>query len=137
MNKIQLKKITEIKEIEYLEIGDRPWGQYFVVQDYPEYKVKKIIVKPGQRLSLQSHQFRSEHWVVVQGIATVQTQDPKRAYDIITQTLKVGENCFIPATWLHRLSNTSSMHDLIIIEVQIGTSTAEDDITRYQDDYNR
>ena len=130
-------KLNTIKEtVNYLEIGNRPWGQYFVLEDHRHFKVKKIIVKPGHRLSLQSHEFRSEHWVVVEGVATVETQEPTRKTEISKQILSVGENCFIPEKWLHRLSNNRSV-DLVIIEVQIGSSTAENDIQRFEDDYDR
>ena len=75
------KKIEELPkhltEGHYLEIGNRPWGIYYVLEDSPLYKVKKLIVHPGKRLSLQSHTKRSEHWTVVSGIATVDIRDPE------------------------------------------------------------
>lgn len=75
------KKIAELpKEVtegRYLEVGNRPWGVYYVLEDCPLYKVKKLIVHPGKRLSLQSHTRRSEHWTVVSGIATVDIRNPE------------------------------------------------------------
>jgi len=114
----------EVKEIDYLEVGYRPWGVYYVLEDKPSYKVKKIIVKPGQRLSLQSHQHRSEHWV----------EDPSY---VGHQILHPNQSCYIPQGHIHRLSNLDESEILVLIEVQTGSYTGEDDITRYEDDYDR
>jgi len=113
----------------YLEVGDRPWGQYFVLVDEPNYKVKKIVVNPDQRLSLQSHKHRSEHWIVVSGVATVQIADD--IFDLLP-----NESCYIKAGNKHRLSNKGKI-PLIIVEVQCGEYTGEDDIERFEDDYSR
>ena len=132
----QMKKIPEsIREMEYIEIGYRPWGVYYVLEDKPQYKVKKIIVNPGQRLSLQSHTRRSEHWVVVSGTATVEIRS-KDEKNIGPKTIKANESCYVPKNYLHRLSNNHK-EPLVIIEVQCGEYTGEDDITRYEDDYKR
>ena len=126
----------EMKEKEYIEIGQRPWGVYYVLEDQLKFKVKKIIVKPGQRLSLQSHKHRSEHWVVVTGTATVQIRDKEHPDHIGHSILSENESCYIPKGHVHRLSNeTDSL--LAIVEVQCGDYTGEDDIVRYQDDYDR
>ena len=127
----------EVKEIDYLEVGYRPWGVYYVVEDKPSYKVKKIIVKPGQRLSLQSHQHRSEHWVVVEGTATVQVRHTDEPSYVGHQILHPNQSCYIPQGHVHRLSNLHESELLVLIEVQTGSYTGEDDIVRYEDDYDR
>ncbi len=134
------KKISELpKEVtewRYLEVGNRPWGVYYVLEDSPLYKVKKIIVNPGYRLSLQSHEHRSEHWVVVSGIATVDIRDPEFREIEQLRVLRPNEWCHIPKTHLHRLANMHT-EPLVIVEVQCGSYTGEDDITRYEDDFGR
>jgi cytidyltransferase-like protein len=126
----------EDREQEYIEVGVRPWGMYYVLEDKPEFKVKKIIVNPGARLSLQSHEHRSEHWVVVSGTATVTIREKDHPDDIGHNILTANQSCYVPQGHVHRLSN---LHDklLIIVEVQCGNYTGEDDIVRYQDDYAR
>ncbi len=111
----------------YTEV--RPWGQFTNIYDQDYSKVKTIQVNPGQRLSLQSHTKRAEIWVVVRGIASVQLNK-----DMIR--LKVGESIQIPVGAKHRLHNESS-EILEIIEVQTGSYFGEDDIVRYEDDYQR
>jgi mannose-1-phosphate guanylyltransferase / mannose-6-phosphate isomerase len=107
----------------------RPWGTYTVLQDSKAFKVKRIFVKPGHRLSLQSHQYRAEHWVVVSGVADV-INDDKRL------TLNPGESTFIEAGHVHQLYNPGE-DALEIIEVQTGSYLGEDDIERYSDHYGR
>jgi mannose-1-phosphate guanylyltransferase len=125
----------EFQEKNYLEIGVRPWGVYYVLEDKPNYKVKKIVVNSGHRLSLQSHQHRSEHWVVVSGTATVEIRKEEESKDWV-QTLLPNQSCYIPATKMHRLANNGKV-PLILIEVQAGEYTGEDDIERFEDDYSR
>lgn len=108
---------------------DRPWGSYIILEEGVEYKIKRIIVNPKKRLSLQSHKQRSEHWVVIKGKAKVTVAD-----QVIV--LKKGESTFIPKKTKHRLENTSK-EPLEIIEVQNGSYLGEDDITRYEDDFKR
>lgn len=124
------------REQEYIEVGVRPWGVYYVMEDKPEFKVKKIIVTPGARLSLQSHEHRSEHWVVVSGIATVTIREKGHPDHIGHQILTENQSCYVPKGHVHRLAN---LHDqpLVIVEVQCGTYTGEDDIVRYEDDHGR
>jgi mannose-6-phosphate isomerase-like protein (cupin superfamily) len=110
-------------------MGYRPWGKYKVLVDDENHKVKKIIVYPGASLSLQSHNHRSEHWIVVRGVAKVINGD--REID-----LHENESTYIPATNKHRLSNPGKT-ELEIIEVQTGNYFEEDDIIRYEDIYNR
>ena len=107
----------------------RPWGAYTVLEEGAGYKIKRIEVRPGARLSLQSHQKRSEHWVVLSGVARV-TRDGN------VYTLSANESTFIPVGEKHRLEN-SGQTPLEIIEVQTGGYLGEDDIARYQDDYGR
>ena len=123
------------KEVEYIEVGVRPWGIYYVLEDKPNYKVKKIVVNIGERLSLQSHKHRSEHWVVVSGTATVEIRKDTNADNWVFD-LMPNESCYIPATKMHRLANYGKV-PLVIVEIQVGEYTGEDDIERYQDDYNR
>jgi mannose-1-phosphate guanylyltransferase / mannose-6-phosphate isomerase len=107
----------------------RPWGSYETVDRGDRFQTKRIIVKPGGRLSLQKHQHRSEHWVVVEGIAevTIGTE---------TKPLHENESVYIPAGTLHRLANPGE-HPLHIIEVQCGSYLGEDDIVRVDDEYGR
>jgi cytidyltransferase-like protein len=133
----ELTSVPEnLKEKEYIEIGYRPWGVYYVLEDQPTFKIKKLIVSPGKRLSLQSHDKRSEHWVVVSGTASVEIREKHHTDDVGHHTLSVNESCHVPRGHLHRLSNYGDNH-LVIIEVQCGDYTGEDDIIRYEDDFGR
>jgi cytidyltransferase-like protein len=123
-------------EQEYIEVGVRPWGVYYVMEDKPEFKVKKIIVTPGSRLSLQSHQHRSEHWVVVSGTATVTIREQGHPDHIGHSILTQNQSCYVPKGYVHRLANLSDT-PLVIVEVQCGAYTGEDDIMRYEDDHGR
>jgi mannose-1-phosphate guanylyltransferase len=107
----------------------RPWGTYTVLEDEQDYKVKQIMVRPGAKLSLQYHHHRSEHWIVVRGVATVTVQDK-------TFELKQNESTYIPKEAVHRLENKQK-ENLILIEAQVGNYLGEDDIVRLQDDYKR
>lgn len=120
----------------YLEVGNRPWGVYYVMEDSPLYKVKKIIVDPGCRLSLQSHEKRSEHWTVVLWVATVDIRNPEFKTVEQIRVLRQNEGCHIPVRHLHRLANTGT-NPLVIVEVQCGEYTGEDDIVRFDDEYGR
>ena len=108
---------------------NRPWGSFESILKLPGYQIKKILVKPGGKLSLQRHKHRSEHWVVVSGIAKViKGKDSFK--------LKKGESVYIPKLVLHSLENVTK-NSLIIIEVQIGGYLEEDDIERFSDIYGR
>lgn len=107
----------------------RPWGSFTVLEDEEDYKVKRIVVKPGGRLSLQSHQYRSEHWVVVSGRAHVVNGNE-------SFVLESNESTYIPRSVRHRLENLDNFV-LILIEVQTGSYFGEDDIVRYEDIYDR
>jgi len=110
-------------------VTERPWGNYEVLIDADNHKVKKITVNPGASLSLQSHQHRSEHWVVVKGTAQVVNGEN-------LLVLHENESTYIPAKAKHRLSNVEK-EILEIIEVQTGDYLQEDDIVRYEDIYGR
>jgi mannose-1-phosphate guanylyltransferase/mannose-6-phosphate isomerase len=107
----------------------RPWGYYEVLDGAGEFQVKRIMVKSGARLSLQSHKHRSEHWVVISGTAIV-----TRGEEILELT--VNQSTYIPIGAKHRLENRSA-EPLVIIEVQCGDYVGEDDIVRYEDQYGR
>ena len=112
-----------------MEKGERPWGTYTVLEENRNYKIKRIEVNSGQRLSLQKHHHRSEHWIVVSGTAKV-TCGARESI------INVNESTFIPIGENHRLENPGVI-PLIIIEVQSGEYLGEDDIVRFEDDYHR
>jgi mannose-6-phosphate isomerase len=112
-----------------IETEKRPWGMYEIIAEGDGYKVKRIEVNPGQRLSLQMHQSRSEHWVVVTGEAIVTVGDREIR-------LRENEDALIPPQTKHRVANPGASA-LVFIEVQCGAYLGEDDITRFEDDYNR
>jgi mannose-1-phosphate guanylyltransferase len=117
-----------------LESVMRQWGRYDVLVDEPKYKAKKITVKPGQRLSLQSHEHRDEYWVIVQGVGDMTLgSDP---CNLSTYVVRRGSTVNIVKNRLHRIANTGD-EPLVFIETQLGDYTGEDDIVRYQDDYGR
>ena len=112
-----------------MERDDRPWGMYEVLDEGDGYKVKRIEVKPGHRLSLQMHESRTEHWVVVAGEALATIGDRE-------VLLRENEDVIIPVKTRHRIANPGK-NKLIFIEVQCGPYLGEDDIKRFEDDYNR
>jgi len=107
----------------------RPWGSFAVLEEGPLFKVKRLVINPRARLSLQMHRHRSEHWVVVSGRAHV--HHGSRTYD-----LRVNESTFIPRRTKHRIENRTN-RPVEIIEVQSGSYVGEDDIVRFSDDYRR
>ena len=107
----------------------RPWGTYTILEENHKYKIKRIVVKPGKRLSLQKHFHRSEHWIVVEGTALVTVED--------TETLvRPNESTYIPMGDTHRLENPGKV-DVVLIEAQVGEYLGEDDIVRIEDDFKR
>ena len=108
---------------------DKPWGSYQILDEGSNYQVKKILVNPGGILSLQSHQHRSEHWIIAKGEAEV-TIDAK------SKNFKENEMIFIPAKSKHRLANNSS-NTLVVIEMWYGDILDENDIERFEDIYER
>ncbi len=111
------------------EFDRRPWGSYTVLEEDRGFKVKRIEVLPGKRLSYQKHAQRAEHWFVVEGTAKV-TLDDKEI------TVRAGESIDIPIGAAHRVENPAE-ENLVFIEVQRGSYLGEDDIVRLQDDYGR
>jgi mannose-1-phosphate guanylyltransferase len=107
----------------------RPWGTYTVLEEGPGFKIKRIEVKPGAALSLQMHHHRSEHWVVVSGVAMV----VNGSREIMIHT---NESTFIPAGQQPRLTNPGKT-PCVMIEVQSGGYLGEDDIVRFEDLYGR
>ena len=107
----------------------RPWGSYTVLEDGAVYKIKRVTVKPGEKLSLQLHHHRSEHWVVVSGTAEVELNGE-------TRFLRKGESTYVHSGTRHRLKNPGLL-PLEVIEVQLGDYLEEDDIVRFDDEYGR
>lgn len=107
----------------------RPWGSFTILEEGKGYKIKRIEVKPGHRLSLQMHHHRSEHWIVVAGTAKVECGEEA----II---LSSNQSTYVPQCTSHRLENPGVI-PLVLIEVQNGEYLGEDDIVRFQDDYSR
>ena len=105
----------------------RPWGSASVLEEGKRYKIKRVEVKPGHRLSLQTHQHRNEHWIVVSGTAKV-IRDTHESF------LATNQSTYIPACTTHRLENPGTI-PLVLIEVQSGEYLGEDDIVRLQSDY--
>ncbi len=131
----EVKQIVEELKVRGSKLAEehasatRPWGCYSILEEGDGYKIKKIVVDPGQKLSLQRHQHRTEHWVVIQGIAKV-TRGSEQF------SLKENESTFIAIGEIHRLENPESV-PLIVIEVQTGHYLKEDDIERFDDAYGR
>lgn len=111
------------------EKNERPWGYYIVLADEPDHKVKRIVIAPGKRISLQLHEKRSEHWHIVSGKAIVHRHD-----EIIS--LEPGDSIDIPQACKHRIQNPGP-ETLAFIEIQRGEYFGEDDIIRIQDDFGR
>jgi mannose-6-phosphate isomerase len=112
-----------------MEKDCRPWGYYEVLSDGPDHKVKRIVVYPGKRLSLQRHRLRAEHWYIIRGtgIITLNGQEIK---------VKPGQAVDITPFASHRIQNPDSQ-DLVFIEIQTGSYFGEDDIERIEDDFGR
>ncbi len=109
--------------------AERPWGAWFVLDQGPGYKVKRIEVLPGHRLSYQTHEYRSEHWLVVSGVATF-------VIDGADTVAGPGEHVDVGMGAPHRIGN-EGQEPVVIIEIQRGHYTGEDDIVRLDDDYDR
>lgn len=122
-------KLQEHETYKVHRTVSRPWGTYTVLEEGERFKIKRIVVKPGGILSLQMHHHRSEHWVVVSGIAKVVRDDEE-------YFVNVNESTFIPAGRRHRVENPG-MLNLVMIEVQSGDYLGEDDIVRFEDSYGR
>ncbi|NDC87720.1 MAG: cupin domain-containing protein [Bacteroidetes bacterium] len=112
----------------YLEADNRPWGRWEEYLNEPGYRVKRIVVNPGKRLSLQKHEGREEHWVIVQGTGLF-------TLDETVKPIKPGDHLYIPIGGVHRIENDSDA-PLVFIETQMGLCV-EDDIIRIEDDFGR
>jgi len=127
------KVVAEIKKDTVLHNSHltvhRPWGRYTILEQNHKYKIKRIVVKPGKKLSLQKHYHRSEHWVVVEGTALVTIGKEEKL-------VRVNESTYIPIGVKHRLENPGKV-DVVLIEAQVGEYLEEDDIVRIKDDYER
>ncbi|RUM64915.1 MAG: mannose-1-phosphate guanylyltransferase/mannose-6-phosphate isomerase [Sulfurospirillum sp.] len=126
VEKLKTKK-SELTNIHTL--AHRPWGTYEVLLDHDNYKIKRITVKPGKRLSLQKHFHRNEHWIVVSGTATVTVGDE-------VKLIRPNESTYIKMGEVHRLENQGKI-PVVLIEAQVGEYTGEDDIVRIEDDFAR
>lgn len=113
----------------YIQKELRPWGEFYVIADEKNYKIKRIEVNIGSRLSYQYHFGRSELWLIIQGSAKI-------TIDGIEKTYNVGESITIPVKSKHRVENHSNQK-LVFIEVQHGEYFDENDIVRLKDDFNR
>jgi len=111
------------------ETDERPWGSYTVLDDQPTFKVKRIEVRPGKRLSYQRHARRSEHWFIVHGTAVV-------TLDGLRREVSAGDAVDVPVGTDHRIENASDA-PVVFVEVQHGDYFGEDDIVRLEDDYGR
>jgi mannose-1-phosphate guanylyltransferase len=123
----EIRKNTELHNIHLT--AHRPWGTYTILEDSPKYKIKRIEVMPGKRLSLQKHFHRNEHWIIVSGTATVTVENK-------TFILRANESTYIKMGDIHRLANEGKV-PVIMIEAQIGDYLGEDDIVRIEDDFKR
>ena len=111
------------------KLSNKPWGEEYLLAAGDRYCVKQLVVWPGRRVSLQTHQHRSEHWTIVRGVATVQIGKSETTYH-------TGRCCTIARGMVHRLSSRGRSN-LIVSEVQYGDYLGDDDIVRIQDDYGR
>ena len=123
----EIRKTTQLHNIHLT--GHRPWGTYTVLEESAGYKIKRIEVKPGCRLSLQKHFHRNEHWIVVSGTATVTVGNE-------TRLVRPNESTYIKMGEIHRLENQGKI-PVVLIEAQVGEYTGEDDIIRISDDFKR
>jgi len=124
----RLKTVAPAVTEDHIKVH-RPWGSYQSVDNGERHQVKRIVVKPGGRLSLQKHHHRSEHWIVVRGAARVTVNE-------LVKTVHENESIYIPIGAVHRLENPGKI-SLELIEVQTGSYFGEDDIIRIEDDYQR
>ncbi|NGX54382.1 MAG: hypothetical protein K1000chlam4_01108, partial [Chlamydiae bacterium] len=126
--------VEELKERKRKEVDEhltahRPWGSYTVLEEGERYKIKRLHIKPLQKLSLQLHYHRSDHWVVVSGTAKVTLGEEEKI-------VHEGESIFVPKSSVHKVENPGKV-PLEMIEVQVGEYLGEDDIVRYEDIYGR
>lgn len=111
-----------------IERFDRPWGWYENLKDDIGYKVKRLYISPEQKISLQYHNQREEHWIVVSGSGRLELNEE-------TKNIKVGDYIFVPVQYKHRI--TGGNYGIMIVEVQLGKTCNEEDIVRIEDAYGR
>ena len=126
---VELLRAKDIAQAEIFPKDHRPWGWFESLAKGERFQVKRICVKPGAALSLQSHNHRSEHWIVVEGTAKV-------TIDEDVQIITEGQSVYVPLGAIHRMENPGKL-PMLLIEVQIGSYLGEDDIIRYEDIYSR
>ena len=112
-----------------LKSEERPWGRFFIIDEQSTYKLKRIEVDPGKRLSYQYHKKRSEVWIIIKGKGTITLNDKVKEYS-------KGETILIPQGMKHRIENNTK-YKVVFIEIQTGSYFGEDDIVRLEDDYGR
>src|SRR5688572_27273383 len=122
-----MKTISEVEESKF---ESRPWGNYTILDESSDFKVKRIEVLPQKRLSYQKHEHRAEHWMIVRGSAQVTLNDE-------IYNLETGQNIDIAVGDKHRVENPDAQETLVFIEVQRGDYFGEDDIIRFEDDFGR
>lgn len=122
-------KENGVQQAKFSPKDHRPWGWFEILVKQSRFQVKRIFVKPGAALSLQSHKYRSEHWIVVEGVIRVTVDDK-------IQLLTEGQSVFVPLGAKHRMENPGKV-PMMLIEVQTGSYLGEDDIIRYEDIYSR
>ena len=126
---VELLKAKDIAQAEIFPKDHRPWGWFESLALGERFQVKRIFVKPGAALSLQSHNHRSEHWIVVEGTARVTIDEDIK---LVTE----GQSVYVPLGAVHRMENPGKL-PIVLIEVQIGSYLGEDDIIRFEDVYAR
>ena len=128
-NIINKLKSSNRTEAEFHRKVYRPWGHYDLIDSGIGFQAKRILVNPGAKLSLQKHNHRAEHWVVVEGVAEITKGDE-------VFLLNVDESTYIPSGEIHSIKNPNK-ENLVLIEIQIGNYLGEDDIVRFDDKYGR
>jgi mannose-6-phosphate isomerase len=121
---------TTVKSEVTIETDERPWGRFIVLEETQHYKVKRIEVSPGRRLSYQKHLKRDEHWYIVRGTAKVTLNG-------VESIVKTGDDVNVAAGTAHRVENPEGDGLLVFIEIQTGSYFGEDDIVRFEDDFGR
>ena len=126
---VEYLKAKKINQATIFPKDHRPWGWFETLAITDRFQVKRILVNPGASLSLQSHHHRSEHWIVVEGTASVTINEN-------VKLISEGQSAFIPLSSKHELENPGKVR-MVLIEVQTGAYLGEDDIIRYEDIYSR
>ena len=126
---MSLVSVVSDKVISWNTTVHRPWGYYTTIVNSKDYLIKKIIIFPNQSISLQLHNYRSEHWIILEGVADIQIGTKKIK-------LKSSESTYVPIKKKHKITN-NSRKPLLILETQLGTKISEKDIVRFEDQYKR